>query len=279
MKRMVALALVPVVAVTGCIKPAPEPVLEPLPPVTGEGAIAPPRVSGRVGTTSTTLPVLTSTAPPATLPLRIAGDTTSLGQITLDFADSDIREVASQILGDILHVSFTIDPAVHGTATLHTATTMTRGQLVGLLQSLLAANSATVVETAGVYRVVPAPAAAGSLGGGNDAVVPLRYASAPELAKILQPFVQTGGKVAADTNSNALIVVGDPATREALIGLIRAFDVDSLAGPVLCAAAGDLGRRAGHGDGAAGRVPQPEQRGFGRTWCAWCRCSPSIRCS
>ena len=71
---------------------------------------------------------------------------------------------------------------------------------------------------------------AGSLGGGNDAAVPLRYASAPELAKVLQPFVQTGGKVAADTNSNALIVVGDPATREALIGLIRAFDVDSLAG-------------------------------------------------
>jgi general secretion pathway protein D len=230
MKRCVALALVPVLAVTGCIKPAPEPVLEPLPPVTGEGAIAPPRVSGSVGTANVISPVLTSTAAPATLPLRLAGDTTSLGQITLDFADSDIREVTSQILGDILHVNYTIDPAVHGTATLHTATTLTRGQLVGLLQSLLAANSATVVETAGVYRVVPAPAQAASLGGGNDAAVPLRYASATELAKILQPFVQTGGKVAADTNSNALIVVGDPATREALIGLIRAFDVDSLAG-------------------------------------------------
>ncbi len=230
MKRCVALTLVPVLAVTACIKPPPEPVLEPLPPVTGEGAIAPPRVSGAVGTANAIPPVLTSTAAPATLPLRLAGDTTSLGQITLDFADSDIREVSSQILGDILHVNYTIDPAVHGTATLHTATTMTRGQLVGLLQSLLAANSATVVETAGVYRVVPAPAQAGSLGGGNDAAVPLRYASATELAKILQPFVQTGGKIAADTNSNALIVVGDPATREALIGLIRAFDVDSLAG-------------------------------------------------
>jgi general secretion pathway protein D len=230
MKHCVALTLVSVLAVAGCIKPAPEPVLEPLPPVTGEGAIAPPRVSGAVGTANVISPVLTSTAAPATLPLRLAGDTTSLGQITLDFADSDIREVASQILGDILHVNYTIDPAVHGTATLHTATTLTRGQLVGLLQSLLAANSATVVETAGVYRVVPAPAQAGSLGGGNDAAVPLRYASAAELAKILQPFVQTGGKIAADTNSNALIVVGDPATREALIGLIRAFDVDSLAG-------------------------------------------------
>jgi general secretion pathway protein D len=230
MRRCVALTLVPALAVTGCIKPPPEPVLEPLPPVTGEGAVAPPRVNGSVGNPNATAPVLTSTAEPATLPLRLTGDTTSLGQITLDFADSDIREVASQMLGDILHVNYTIDPAVHGTATLHTATTMTRGQLVGLLQSLLAANSATVVETAGVFRVVPAPAQAGSLGGGNDSAVPLRYASAPELAKILQPFLQSGGKIAADTNSNALIVVGDPATREALIGLIRAFDVDALAG-------------------------------------------------
>jgi general secretion pathway protein D len=230
MKRCMALTLVPVLALTGCIKPAPEPVLEPLPPVTGEGTVAPPRLSGNVGTTQANAPVLTSTARPAVLPLRLAGDTTSLRQITLDFADSDIREVASQILGDILHVNYTIDPAVRGTATLHTATSMTRGQLVGLLQSLLAANNADVVETAGVFRVVPAPAAAGSLGGSNDAAVPLRYASASELVKVLQPFVQTGGKVAADANSNALIVVGDPATREALVGLIRAFDVDALAG-------------------------------------------------
>jgi general secretion pathway protein D len=247
MKRWMALTLVPVMAMTGCVQPAPEPTLEPLPPISGEGAVAPPRVSGSVGTPNAVNPVLTSTAAPATLPARLTGDTTNLGQITLDFADSDIREVASQILGDILHVNYTIDPAVHGTATLHTATTMTRGQLIGLLQSLLSANSATVVETAGIFRVVPAPAAAGSVGGGNDAAVALRYASATELAKVLQPFVQTGGKIAADTNSNSLIVVGDPATREALINLIRAFDVDSLAGQsyaLLPVTSGDAGETA-----------------------------------
>ena len=99
MKRCVALTLMPVLAVTGCIPPPTPQVLEPLPPVTGEGIVAPPRVNGSVGNPNTVSPVLTSTATPATLPLRLAGDTTSLGQITLDFADSDIREVASQILG------------------------------------------------------------------------------------------------------------------------------------------------------------------------------------
>ena len=73
-----------------------------------------------------------------------------------------------------------------------------------------------------------APASLGA--GGSGEPVPLRYASAVELAKVLQPFLQAGGRIAADPGSNALIVVGDPATREALIGLIRAFDVDTLAG-------------------------------------------------
>ena len=123
-----------------------------------------------------------------------------------------------------------------GTATLHTATPMTRSQLVATLQSLLAANNATLIETAGFYRVVPAAGGAASLGtGGSGEPVPLRYASAVELAKVLQPFLRAGGRIAADPGSNALIVVGDPATREALIGLIRAFDVDTLAGsPMRC---------------------------------------------
>jgi general secretion pathway protein D len=47
---------------------------------------------------------------------------------------------------------------------------------------------------------------------------------------VLQPFLQNGGKIAANPGTNGLVVVGDPATREALTGLIRTFDVDTLAG-------------------------------------------------
>ena len=78
-----------------------------------------------------------------------------------------------------------------GTATLHAATPMTRDQLVATLQSLLAANNATLIETAGFYRVVPATGGAASLGAGGSGEpgIPLRYASAVELAKVLQPFL------------------------------------------------------------------------------------------
>ena len=59
--------------------------------------------------------------------------------------------------------------------------------------------------------------------------MPLRYASAEDLAKILQPYVGEGGKIAADPGRNALLIAGEPAAREGLIGLVKAFDVDVLA--------------------------------------------------
>jgi general secretion pathway protein D len=228
------LTVIPILTMVGCGKQAvePQPSLDPLPPVTRNGGISPPRVNGLVGAQSPTPAAFISNAAPDKIGLPATAGA-SLGEITLDFSDLDIRDAAAQILGEILHVNYTVDPAVRGTATVHTAALMSRPQLLATLQSLLAANNATVVETAGLYRVLPAPGASGSLGAGSDAnsaAVSLRYASAVELAKVLQPFLQNGGHVAANPGSNALVVVGDPATRDALIGLIRTFDVDSLAG-------------------------------------------------
>ena len=60
--------------------------------------------------------------------------------------------------------------------------------------------------------------------------MPLRYASAKDLAKVLEPYVAEGGKIAADPAPNAMIVSGDAAVRQTLVGLIRAFDIDILAG-------------------------------------------------
>ena len=81
---------------------------------------------------------------------------------------------------------------------------------------------------------VAAAANAGGIAGGSGqagaAVVGLRFASAEELAKVLQPFVASGGKILADPARNALVVSGDPGTRETLLSLIASFDVDVLAG-------------------------------------------------
>jgi general secretion pathway protein D len=150
----------------------------------------------------------------------------------LDFADTDIREVSTQILGNILKLNYTIDPAVHGAATLRTVTPLARSQLLPVLQSLLAQNGAALVQSGGLYRVVPAAQAAAALGTDGTAgsiVVPLHYAAAEDLAKVLQPYVGEGGKIVADPGHNALLIGGEPQARESLQGLVQAFDTDILA--------------------------------------------------
>ena len=88
-----------------------------------------------------------------------------------------------------------------------------------------------------IYAVVPIAvgaasnraSAADAIGAGTQ-VVALRYAAAKDLAKTLEPFVAEGGKISADPGRNALLVRGDAAVRRTLVSLIRAFDIDLLAG-------------------------------------------------
>ena len=223
------------VVLLGCEKLEP-PVLEALPPLGGgETARAAPRVNGRVGTGDNLPAVQVTTGRGSSIALPQA-TTPGPGDISFDFVDTDIREVVAQVLGTVLRVNYTIDPAVRGTATLRTTNPIARSQVLPVLNAVLAQNGAAITQSAGLYRVVPAAAAAASPGiaGGADlaggAVIPLRYASAEDLARVLQPYVGAGGKIIADQGRNALIIGGDTATREALVSLVSAFDINALAG-------------------------------------------------
>jgi len=156
------------------------------------------------------------------------------GDVTLNFAATDIRAVVNEILGDILHVNYAIDPNVQGTATLRTVEPLRRDQLLPVLRNLLTGSSAALIEENGLHHVVATTPGQGPGAGVGAAVgetaIPLRYAGAADLARVLQPFQPPGGHIGADAASNAVIVSGDPATRQSLIDLVHAFDVDSLAG-------------------------------------------------
>ena len=158
------------------------------------------------------------------------------GDVTLNFVDTDIREIVRTILGTTLKLNYTIDPRVHGTGSIETTTPLARSALLPALETLLNQNGATVVQRNGVYDVVPVAvgnitnqSSAGGIGAGAQ-VVPLRYTSAKDLAKMLEPYVGEGGKITAEAASNALLVTGDAAVRQTLVGLIRAFDIDILSG-------------------------------------------------
>ncbi|MDD2876655.1 MAG: type II secretion system secretin GspD [Acidiphilium sp.] len=200
------------------------------------GAIIPPRLAGASASYGAQTPLPGAGTPPP----EIQG-----GSVSLNFADTDIRAVVAQVLGTILHVTYTIDPAVHGKATLHTTNPMPVADLIPTLQTLLEQNQAELVADNGMYRVIPESAAGAAMAGANAlggaTVVPLQYVDAAHLAAVLQPYVGKGGRVIAAPGRNALIVDGDPQTRNTLIQLISAFDVDALAGQsyILFPATGD----------------------------------------
>jgi general secretion pathway protein D len=223
----------------GCSAPS-RPAISALPPLPHGAIAAPPRINGAVGTPDALPAPQVSYGTPAQAAVpgggAVAGGAAGQppGDITLNFADTDIREVVAQILGNILKVNYAIDPAVHGSATLHTVRPLNRSELLPVLESLLSQNGAALVVNGGLYRVVPvaqaAASAAASAATAGAVVVPLRYTSADALLKVLQPYVGAGGRIAADPARNALLISGDPQSRASLIALVRAFDTNALAG-------------------------------------------------
>ena len=222
----------------GCQSPEGPPVLEPL-AVPSKLQAAEPRVNTTIRG-NRNLPTSFETHGAAVEPRLTPQRGTAAapgGDITLNFVDTDIREIARVVLGETLKLNYTIDPGVQGTATLEISRPVGRAQLLSLFETVLNQNGATLVDRSGIYRVMPA-AAGGALTnvaapegvGSGTQVVPLRFAAAADLAKLLEPYVGEGGRITADPGRNALLVGGPAAIRRTLIEMVRAFDVNLLAG-------------------------------------------------
>src|SRR6266446_4027180 len=100
------------------------------------------------------------TTTPVVEPPAVPGATGQPGEITLNFVDTDIREIVRTILGTTLNLNYTIDPNVHGTGSIETGTPLLRSALLPTLETVLNENGATLVERNGIYAVVPLAAGA-----------------------------------------------------------------------------------------------------------------------
>lgn len=250
-------------ALVGCEKP--EPVgISALPMTLGNQA-ASPRLNGRIYT-------------PAPLPMRVsygsarggaAGGAIASGpaRSSLDFADTDVREAVAQILGTMLDLNYSIDPAVKGTVTLRTSRPLTAAQLLPALETILGSVGAALVRADGLYRVVPAATA----GGAGALVVPLNYVSADDLAKVLQPLAGANAKVVAEPDLNTVLISGDPGQVQSLTALVRSFDTDALAGQSYAVLPVASGSAKDFADAMTIRSTARVARAWVE-WCAWCRC-------
>lgn len=163
------------------------------------------------------------------------------GQIVLNFEGESIQSVVHTILGEVLGETFVIGPGVSGQVTFSTSKPVTRDQLMPILELLLRWNGATLVYSEGRYHVLPvADAIKGHLAphtGGADNVigyevraVPLKYISATEMAKILEPYARDGAIVNADAMRSMIFLAGTKEELSNYLKTIEIFDVDWLAG-------------------------------------------------
>jgi general secretion pathway protein D len=165
------------------------------------------------------------------------------GEVTLNVVDADVREVVRMVLQDALGANYVIDPAIQGTITVQTSRPVPPEDLAPILDAVLRINGAALVRDGDLYKVVPIEQAmisgatptiyplpeAGTRGFGIQ-VVPLRFISATEAARLLEPFAPPGGTIQLDPTRNLLLLAGAPAELDTLNDLVATFDVDWLAG-------------------------------------------------
>ena len=159
---------------------------------------------------------------------------------TFNFEGTPLPVVVKAILGDMLGQNYVIAPDVQGTVTLSTPHPVSAAGARDLLEMVLGWNNARMVYSGGRYNIVRAdqpldgslsarsgPAAVAN--GYETRVVPLRYISATEMAKLLKPYARSNAIVDADAGRNTITVAGSRAELENYLRTIQVFDVDWMA--------------------------------------------------
>ncbi len=173
-------------------------------------------------------------APPPNL-----GGTT--GEATFNFEGESLHAVVKAILGDMLGQNYVIAPGVQGTVTLATPKAVSPANAMSLLEMVLGWNNARMVYADGRYNIVPADQAvagnvaprtgsATSARGFEVRAVPLRYISAEEMKKVLEPYARPNAIVSTDPSRNVISIAGTRAELENYLRTIQIFDVDWLSG-------------------------------------------------
>ncbi len=168
----------------------------------------------------------------------------SANGVQLDFDQAEIRDVIKVILGDTLKRSYTVDSDVQGQVTMSTSAPMAEGDLLAVLETVLRANGATLVESSpGAYRIMPVDSAIGRsevlpLGGKpvqvrpgyGITIVPLRNISSTSAAQFIQPLVASPEDIRIDPGRNAILFSGTASERQNVVQTLEDLDVDWMAG-------------------------------------------------
>ena len=186
-------------------------------------------------------PLLIRGVPPAYRPKGSAHSpiTEEQGDYTLNFDNADIRDAVKAVLGDTLQLDYSIDPGVQGALTVHTGRPLPRAAVLSAFEAALRLSNIVLIPRGQGYEIAPAQDAARHSGladgvgltpGFHVVLYPLKYVSAAEIQRVLDPLVQPGTVVRIDGSRNLITLAGTENQLENLVGTIATFDVDWLRG-------------------------------------------------
>ncbi|MBN2272173.1 MAG: type II secretion system secretin GspD [Sedimentisphaerales bacterium] len=159
--------------------------------------------------------------------------------ISLNFDKVDIHAVLKTI-GDITGINFVVDKSVAGPITVMSPTKIRLGDLYGTLESILDVQGYAAVPAGDLVKIVPkADAAKRSLNVriGSDAeqipsvdtivtqIMPLKYADAEEVSRIIQPFLAGDSQMSTYARTNSIVVTDTSSNIRRLARIIEKFDV------------------------------------------------------
>lgn len=175
-------------------------------------------------------------------PRNISGaDVTGDGEVELNFAEANVREVAQSILGNILGQNFIVDTSVDQRITLRTNRPLKKANLLPTLETTLAAAGLALVKEGDVYRILPGNKAKvtkstilASKGyqpaGYGVTVVRLEHIAPSQMAKIVEPLAPEKSILRIDDPRNLMILSATGPEMKALLETIETFDVSPLKG-------------------------------------------------
>lgn len=157
--------------------------------------------------------------------------------IDLNLKGADLVE-AIRVLADTLGLNYTVDSRVKGTVNVRATGKLTETDILGIMESILVINNATLIKQGNLYKIVPLDKSytdsmpvfrQGEMPVGMTVqVVFPQQTSTKELVTLLKPMMSPGGSI-SEGSHNALIIVDHPGNVEKLLQLIQMIDTQALA--------------------------------------------------
>jgi general secretion pathway protein D len=159
-------------------------------------------------------------------------------RITVNFQDVDIATVISSV-SRITGRTFIVDPRVKGKVTIMASHDVAEDELYSIFLSILQVHEFAAIEEGGVVKIVPLArvkhdSSAIEFGNKRTAARPadsmvtrlykLKHVRADKLVAILRPLVASKSYLAAQVDSNMLIISDRAANIERLLKIVRQVD-------------------------------------------------------